>query len=246
MTRTTRDYLLIVITGALGNLSLLMMLVFIFNGSLDMVKLNVGQISAFLINSFLSIAFFVQHSLMVRESFKRWSNPIIEGKYNGVVFSLVSSLVLMLVLILWQKSSFVIFTACGGLRWLFRLIFALALSGFFWGARSLGSRDTFGIERMRRNIEGKTTKPARLFIRGPYRWIRHPLYFFCIIMIWACPDLTADRLLFNVLWTLWIIIGVILEERDLVSQFGSDYVGYQRDVPILFPVKIPTGGKSNL
>ena len=86
MTRTTRDYLLIVITGALGNLSLLMMLVFIFNGSLDMVKLNVGQISAFLINSFLSIAFFVQHSLMVRESFKRWSNPIIEGKYNGVVF----------------------------------------------------------------------------------------------------------------------------------------------------------------
>ncbi len=245
MPYTTRDHLLIIVTHVLGNLSLLMMLVFIFTGSLDLVRLNIGEVKALLLNSFLSIAFFVQHSGMVRKSFKRWTAPLIEEKYSGAVFSIASSLLLLLLVIFWQKSSFMMVSAHGGLRWLLRLIFVLALSGFFWGARSLGSRDTFGIERMRRNIEGKITKPARLFIRGPYRWIRHPLYFFCIVMIWACPDLTADRLLFNVLWTLWIIVGIILEERDLVSQFGPDYIRYQSDVPMLVPTRIPPHSKPN-
>ncbi|MHB8204376.1 MAG: methyltransferase family protein, partial [Desulfomonilaceae bacterium] len=105
------------------------------------------------------------------------------------------------------------------------------------------SLDTFGTERMRRNVEGKTTKPTRLLIRGPYRWIRHPLYLFCIVMIWSCPDLTADRLLFNVLWTFWIIVGIILEERDLVSQFGSSYLDYRKNVPMLIPTRAPLSRK---
>lgn len=72
-------------------------------------------------------------------------------------------------------------------------------------------------------------------VRGLYRWVRHPLYLFMILMIWSCPDLTSDRLLFNGLWTVWIVIGSILEERDLVSEFGNAYREYQRKVPMLIP-----------
>jgi protein-S-isoprenylcysteine O-methyltransferase Ste14 len=72
-------------------------------------------------------------------------------------------------------------------------------------------------------------------VRGPYRWVRHPLYLFMILMIWSCPDLTSDRLLFNGLWTVWIAIGSIFEERDLVSEFGNAYREYQRKVPMLIP-----------
>ncbi len=221
----------------------MVMMVFIFVGSLDAVRLKISDTAALLLNSFLSIAFFVQHSGMVRKCFKGWSAQFIQEKYNGVVFSIASSLLLLLLMILWQKSSFMIASAQGYLRWLLRATFGLAVLGFLWGGRSLGSLDTFGLERIRESVEGTSTKPTRLIIRGPYRWVRHPLYLFCIAMIWSCPDLTADRLLFNVMWTIWIIVGIILEERDLVSQFGADYLDYRKDVPMLIPTRAPLSRK---
>ncbi len=75
-------------------------------------------------------------------------------------------------------------------------------------------------------------------VKGPYRWVRHPLYLFMILMIWACPDLTADRLLFNGLWTVWIVIGSILEERDLMLEFGDVYREYQQRVPMFIPRRL--------
>jgi protein-S-isoprenylcysteine O-methyltransferase Ste14 len=41
------------------------------------------------------------------------------------------------------------------------------------------------------------------------------------------------------MWTIWIIIGSILEERDLVEQFGDDYRSYREVVPMLVPWRIP-------
>jgi len=56
-----------------------------------------------------------------------------------------------------------------------------------------------------------------------------------ILMIWSCPDLTADRLLFNLLWTVWIVIGSYFEESDLIIEFGDAYREYQKRVPMLVP-----------
>jgi len=84
-----------------------------------------------------------------------------------------------------------------------------------------------------------TPPPATMVVRGPYRWIRHPLYLTTLLMIWSCPDLTADRLMFNFLFTGWIIVGTVLEERDLVADYGDDYRNYQRRVPMLIPYRKP-------
>lgn len=70
--------------------------------------------------------------------------------------------------------------------------------------------------------------------------MRHPLYLFTLVMIWSCPDLTADRLLFDVLWTAWIFGATRLEERDLVRDFGDLYREYQARVPMLVPYRIPS------
>jgi protein-S-isoprenylcysteine O-methyltransferase Ste14 len=56
-----------------------------------------------------------------------------------------------------------------------------------------------------------------------------------ILMIWSCPDLTRDRLLFNLLWTVWIVIGSYFEEIDLIAEFGDAYREYQKRVPMLVP-----------
>jgi protein-S-isoprenylcysteine O-methyltransferase Ste14 len=54
-------------------------------------------------------------------------------------------------------------------------------------------------------------------------------------MIWASPDVTADRLLFNILWSIWMVVATRLEERDLAAEFGEGYRRYQRSVPMLLP-----------
>jgi protein-S-isoprenylcysteine O-methyltransferase Ste14 len=58
-------------------------------------------------------------------------------------------------------------------------------------------------------------------------------------MIWANPHFSQNRLLFNALWTIWIIIGTRLEERDLAAEFGDGYRDYQKRVPMLIPWKFP-------
>ena len=79
-----------------------------------------------------------------------------------------------------------------------------------------------------------------LVVQGAYRWVRHPLYFVALLMIWSYPVLTVDRLLFNMLWTAWIVVGAVLEERDLTADFGNDYRKYQRNVPMLLPTRMPS------
>ena len=56
--------------------------------------------------------------------------------------------------------------------------------------------------------------------------------------IWVYPDLIADQLVFNVLWTIWIISGTLLEEKDLIREFGEKYMNYQQKVPMLIPYKL--------
>ena len=41
------------------------------------------------------------------------------------------------------------------------------------------------------------------------------------------------------LMTVYILVGLYFEERDLVRQFGERYLRYQREVPRLLPWKAP-------
>jgi len=56
-----------------------------------------------------------------------------------------------------------------------------------------------------------------------------------MLVLWTNLDVTADRLLLSVMWTIWIWVGAVLEERDLVAEFGDVYRAYQRQVPMLVP-----------
>jgi protein-S-isoprenylcysteine O-methyltransferase Ste14 len=120
-----------------------------------------------------------------------------------------------------------------------RVVFIAALIGFWWGIRSLPSFDALGLKPIQARISGKPLTTGPLMMRGAYRWIRHPLYFFALVMIWSFPDLTADRIVFNVSWTVWIVVGTYLEERDLAREFGDAYRDYQRRVPMLVPLGAP-------
>jgi methanethiol S-methyltransferase len=233
-----RDYAIVAGTRFLGNVSLLATAIFVFNGSLILVNLGLGEPGALALNACLSIAFFIQHSGMIRLSFQRWSAQFMREKYHGALFTIASAILLLLLVLLWQKSSYVLYAAQGTIRLLFRAVFVLSVIGFYWGIRSLGRFDAYGLRPILKGMQGSEATPSHFTVRGPYRWVRHPLYLFCILMIWSCPDLTADRLLFNLLWTTWMVVGTVLEERDLVAQFGEDYEAYRGEVPMLMPSTI--------
>jgi protein-S-isoprenylcysteine O-methyltransferase Ste14 len=211
---------------------------FCYVGSLHLVSLGLNENGILFFDFCLSVVFFLQHSGMVRKSFRRFLSQFLPEAYVGAFYAISSGIVLFVVVIFWQGTSGTVATAEGALRLLLRAIFAASLVGFYWGTNALGFFDPYGIRAIKYHLRGKKTKEIPLTISGPYRFVRHPLYFFVLLMIWSNPYLTLDRLLFNVLWTVWIYVGAFLEERDLVADFGEAYRKYKRKVPMLIPWRI--------
>jgi len=233
--KTFTGYAIILIAALMAQVSLLALGLFLFYGSFELVDLGMGDIGSLIFDAFFSALFFAQHSGMVRRRFRLWLARSIGKEFHGALFTIASGMVLLMVIIFWQKTPMMLFSAQGMVRWLILGVYFLIIAGFAWGMSSLQPFDPMGLTPIANRLRGKAPAPMQLTFRGPYRWVRHPLYLFAILIIWASTDITADRLLFNFLWTAWIIAGAFLEERDLSSYFGAAYRTYQRKTPMLLP-----------
>jgi protein-S-isoprenylcysteine O-methyltransferase Ste14 len=236
--RNTVAYIIIALSYALGAGSLFMFMIFLYAGPMNLVDLGLKEHQILLFDAGISFLFFAQHSLMIRQSFRRFMERFIPESYSNAIYSVSSGMVLAVVLFLWQSSEIKIAAAEGILRIILEAIFFLCMAGFFWVFRTLKHIDAFGVTRIRTDLRGRKSMEMPFVVAGAYRVVRHPLYFLSLLSIWVYPDLFADRLVFNILWTIWIITGTLLEERDLKREFGEKYLNYQHEVPMLIPYKI--------
>jgi protein-S-isoprenylcysteine O-methyltransferase Ste14 len=123
------------------------------------------------------------------------------------------------------------------------LFIALQLLGLAGLTVSLLQTDVLrfaGVGQFVRYLQGRAdVNPSPVLITaGAYRIVRHPLYFFSLLVLWFSPVMTLSLLLFNVAATLYFWIGSGYEERRLAAAFGEKYEAYRRSVPRLVPVKI--------
>ena len=231
--------LLVAAAYVLGGGGMLAWLAFLIFGPLVSVDLELGIAGGLMLDAFLCLLFFVQHSIMVRRGFRLWLTRTVRADFHGALYAAASGTVLLLLTGLWQPVGSVLWTPPGPFRWAMMTVFLAAGAGAWWGSKSLGDFDALGVKPALRAFGSQKPITATPFtVRGPYRWVRHPLYLFSLIIIWSCPIFTLDRLLHNGLWTIWIIIGATMEERDLLDCFGEAYRSYQKTVPMLLPKSV--------
>lgn len=230
------SYTMAALAGLLGVGGLVGFYVFLVMGTPTIISLQWGESARLGFDMALSGVFFLQHSGMVRRSFRHRMKKYYPEPYHSAVYSMISGSLLILIVLFWQKSDLMVLSLEGPLRWVCQSGLFLALILLFWVLPVLNAADPFGIKHILDHQRGQRTGQADMVTRGPYRWVRHPAYLCNLLVVWSYPDITADRLLLNVLWTAWSLAGTYFEERDLVAAYGERYRIYQRQVPRLLPL----------
>jgi protein-S-isoprenylcysteine O-methyltransferase Ste14 len=229
---------IVLVTSAyvLGGGGMLAWLAFMLLGPRYRLDVGLPAAGLLVVDTLLCLLFFTQHSLMVRRRFRLWLARTVRADFHGALYASASGSCLLLLTIFWQPAGTAFWSPTSAIRWLMAGIVLAALAVGWWGSRALGDFDALGVKPALRALNGRKKKGSvPLIVRGPYRWVRHPLYLVSLIIIWAGPVFTVDRLLHNLLWTIWIVIGATWEERDLVACFGDAYRDYQHTVPMIGP-----------
>jgi methanethiol S-methyltransferase len=191
---------------------------------------------AFLVNLGLMALFGLQHSIMARPGFKAWWTRIVPKAAERSTYVLLSSLLLILLYWQWRPLPTVLWQVD---HWLGQAFFAL-LMGVGVGLILVSSFlinhfELFGLQQVYQNLRSAKPAPAHFGTPWLYQLVRHPLHLGTTTVLWATPTMTAGHLLFAVVMTIYIVIGIYYEERDLVRHFGDTYREYQQKTPMLLP-----------
>lgn len=184
----------------------------------------------------LILLFGLQHSVMARASFKGWLAGIVPEPAVRSVYVLASSIVLAVVYLWWQPVPIAIWNHNDG--WQHTVLVALFWTGW---AMTLASTflidhfDLFGLRQVTLLVRGTPYTPVPFKESWVYERVRHPLMASFLIAFWATPRMTVGHLVFSLGMTIYILVGVWFEERDLVRSHGDAYGSYRKRVPMIVP-----------
>ena len=180
--------------------------------------------------------FGLQHSVMARQGFKRAWTRIVPEPLERSIYVLFASAALILMFLLWHPIAGTVWsignpTGIAAMMVLFFLGWLVVLVSTFL----INHFELFGLRQVWANARGHEI-PAPVF-REPvfYRRIRHPLYSGFILAFWATPVMSYGHLLLSAGITVYILIAIRYEERDLVGVFGADYEAYRGRAGMLIP-----------
>lgn len=193
-------------------------------------------VEAIVVDVALLLLFAVQHSVMARPWFKVQLTRLLPAAMERSTYVLLSSVVMLLLFWQWRPINWIIWNAeypllrvaCYALYatgWLVIVLSTLQINHF----------DLFGLRQVWLAFTGKSYTHLPLTRPLFYRWVRHPLYVGWLLTFWATPTMGLGHLLFASITTLYILVAIVLEERDLLAHHGPAYAAYQKEVPMLVP-----------
>ena len=183
--------------------------------------------------------FAVQHSLMARPWFKRTWTRFIPKPAERSTYVLFSSVALLFLFWQWRP--------IGGVVWnveqptLRLILYALYAKGWLLVLGStflINHFDLFGLRQVYLFLLGRDYTQLKFGTPVFYRHVRHPLYLGWLIAFWATPTMTITHLFFAIVTTVYILMAIQFEERDLVEVHGDEYRRYQQRVPMIVPLRI--------
>jgi len=194
-----------------------------------------GSAAAVAIDLALILVFGVQHSVMARPAYKRWSNRHLHPALERSAYVLASGLALLLLVAGWQPLD-------GAMVW--SLDGAAAIAGwvafvFGWGylfaaTFAINHFDLFGLRQAWFGARGRAYEPVPFVEHWMYRYSRHPLMLGALIGLWTAPSMSCDQATVATGMTLYLAVGLWFEERDLVRQWGRHYQAYRARVGTFF------------
>lgn len=191
---------------------------------------------ALLINAALLGLFAIQHSGMARQGFKNFLTRFIPEPMERSTYVLISSL--LLILLFWQ------WRPMGGVIWNVESTFGVVVlySLFFFGwllvlvsTFLINHFDLFGLRQVFLYLRKKDYTPLKFKVPFLYKIVRHPLYVGWFFAFWATPTMTVAHLVFAIATSVYILIAIQLEEKDLITFHGKKYENYREEVPMLIP-----------
>lgn len=155
--------------------------------------------------------------------------------YN--VFSAVSLLPLLVMSLTGVDD--VVFSWSGWFIPLRYVLFAGAMVCFLGGAKGYDLQYFLGFQQVRDGRESVLLGDEQSFSEsGIFGVVRHPWYVGSFLLIWSVyPTYSSKNVAVAIILTVYLIVGTMLEERKLVSEYGDRYRDYQRRVSMFFPVK---------
>jgi protein-S-isoprenylcysteine O-methyltransferase Ste14 len=213
-----------------------------FVGDLTILPTTVDKgpqsaVAAALITDVALIALFgVQHSVMARQGFKQAWTRTVPRPIERSVYVLFASAALIILFAFWRPIAGSVWSVTNPLAqtilWaLFAAGWAIVLLSTFL----INHFELFGLQQAWLNLQGREAAAAEFRQPFFYKWVRHPLYAGFFLAFWATPQMSYGHLLLAAGMSVYMLIAIRYEERDLVGYFGENYERYRRDVGMLIP-----------
>lgn len=193
---------------------------------------------ALLVNSLLLGAFAVQHTIMARPAFKAWLTRSVPKSVERSIFVFLASAILAVTFWQWRPLPAVVWRV--ETPAVAMLLTAVSWMGFgvvLLSSFLISHFDLFGLRQVWLQLREKAYTSAPFKLTGLYKFVRHPLMLGFLLAFWSTPLMTSGHLLFAGLTTVYILMGIQFEERDLERQHGAAYRQYKAAVPMLIPYK---------
>jgi protein-S-isoprenylcysteine O-methyltransferase Ste14 len=191
---------------------------------------------ALLINLGLIALFGIQHSVMARPAFKKRLTAWLPESVERSTFVLASSLALVILYWQWRplpQAVWSVESPAGRM-----ILWALLLAGFgivLLSSFIIDHFELFGLRQVWLALLSKAYRHPAFRVTYFYKFIRHPIYLGLLLGMWGTPQMTLGHLLFAMGMSVYILIGIHYEERDLELFLGEDYRRYKQRVPMLIP-----------